>query len=167
MRLFLSFGILGCLIAITGCSVKIDPTNAIARVATSMEVQQDPEASSLHPDGVGTWVMLTAQIDREDVQRVAFWEVYPHVYIVECSSGRETNVGTEPRLEAIDFANANSAKMLLKEHPTKGVFQMRSLIFARKGDFKVPQCLQFQGGSYTAQKIVQARIPIRHVGQLP
>ncbi len=112
-------------------------------------------------------MLLTALITKEDVERVSRSEVYPHVYIVECATGRDTNVGTEPRLEGTDFANANNVKALVKAHPTKLTYQMQSLIFARKGDFRMPQCLQFRGGSYLGQKITEKRNPIRTSGQLP
>lgn len=152
---------------LAGCSVEIDATKTVARLASSIDVQHDPEASSSNPDGAGAWVTLIAQIGRKDVQRVARWEVYPHVYIVECSSGRETNVGTEPRLDGADFANANEVSASLKDHPEKQTYRLQSLVFARKGDFATPQCLQFRGGSYTGQKIVETRIPIQRVGTLP
>jgi hypothetical protein len=150
-----------------GCSVEINATKTVARAASPTDVHNDPEASSSHPDGPGAWVTLITLIGRKDVQRVARWQVYPHVYIVECSSGRDTNVGTEPSLEGIGFADANAVKASLKEHPAKQAYRMQSLIFAREGSFKTPQCLQFRGGSYTGQKIIEARIPIRPVGSLP
>jgi hypothetical protein len=167
MRLFSSIVAAGCLMLLAGCSVEINATQTVARAASSTDVHDDREASSDRPDGAGAWVTLTALIGREDVQRVARWQVYPHAYVVECSSGRETNVGTEPRLEGIDFADANAVKASLKDHPAKQVYQMQSLIFARAGSFKTPQCLQFRGGSYTGQKIAEARIPIRLIGSLP
>ncbi len=147
--------------------MELDATDPFARAASSTEIQNDPEASADRPDGAGVWVVLIALIKKEDVQRVSRREVYPHVYIVECSTGRETNVGTEPRLGAVDFANANAVKTLLKEHPANRAYQMQSLIFARKGDFQTPQCLQFRGGGYLGQKITGKRIPIRTTGQLP
>jgi hypothetical protein len=163
----LSFFAVCCATLLSGCSVKIDPTEAIARIASAKEVQGEPEASSRHPGGTGVWVTVEALIKREDINRVVRWEVYPHVYIVECSTGRDTNVGTEPTIDGIQFADANSMREFLKRHPTKPTFGMLSLMFARKGDFKTPQCLQFRGGSYTGQKVVEARIPIRQNGQLP
>ncbi|OQW79697.1 MAG: hypothetical protein BVN32_02605 [Proteobacteria bacterium ST_bin14] len=66
----------------------------------------------------------------------------------------------------MQFADANSMREFLKSHPKKQTFEMRSLIFAREGNFKTPQCLQFRGGSYTGQKIVEARVPIRSNGLL-
>lgn len=162
-----SFFAVCCATLLSGCSVQIDATQAVARIASAKEVQGEPEASSSHPEGIGVWVTVGALIAREDVDRVARWEVYPHVYIVECSTGRQTNIGTEPTVEGIQFADANSMRKLLKSYSTKQTFEMQSLIFARGGDFKTPQCLQFRGGSYTGQKVVQARIPIRANGQLP
>lgn len=146
---------------LTGCSVEINAKQAGVRLATPTDIQLEPEAASQRPNGAGRWVVLSAVITKEDVEHLARWEVYPHVYVVECSSGRETNVGTEPRLEGVPFADFDAVSALLKKNPAKGSYQMQSLIFARKGDFQTPQCLQFRGGSYTAQKIAEARIPLR------
>ncbi len=152
---------------LTGCSVEIDARNAIVRPASSTEFQNDAEAASRKPYGFGIWVLLTALLEKEDVQRISHSEVYPHVYVVECSSGKDTNVGTEPKLEGIDLGNANTVKALLKARPAKSIYQMKSLIFARKGDFETPQCLQLRGGSYLGQKIIEKRIPIQGSGPLP
>lgn len=111
--------------------------------------------------------MLQASISRKDAERIARWEVYPHVYIVECSTGRETNVGTEPRLDGIQFADANTMRAALRIHPVERAYQMRSLVFAREKDFQTPQCLKFRGGSYTGQKMVETPVPIRPIGRFP
>lgn len=162
-----SFLAVCCVTLLSGCSINIDAIQAVARIASANEVQGEPYASSSNPSGTGIWVTVGALIKRDDINRVARWEVYPHVYIVDCSTGRDTNVGTEPTIEGLQFADANSMRDFLKRHPTKQTFEMRSLIFAREGNFKTPQCMQFRGGSYTGQKIVEARIPIRSSGQLP
>ena len=170
MKWFSSFGTGwegGCLMLLAGCSVEINATETVARAASPTDVRNDPEASSSRPDGAGAWVALITLIGRKDVQRVARWQIYPHVHIVECSSGKETNVGTEPRLEGIGFADAHAVNASLKDHPAKQAYRMQSLIFAREGNFKTRQCLQFRGGSYTGLKIVEARIPIRRIGSLP
>ena len=166
MKTFQSSVTAACTLLLVGCSVEIKPTNAIARMASSTEIQNDAEASAARPDGEGVWVLLTALITKKEVQRISRWEVYPHVYIVECATGRDTNVGNDPRLEGVDFANFNSVKALVKAQPTRPTYQMQSLIFARNGDFRTPQCLQFRGGSYLGQKITEMRIPIRISGQL-
>ncbi len=54
--------------------------------------------------------MLQALITREDAERIARWEVFPHVYIVESSTERETSVGTEPCLDGIQFADDNAIR---------------------------------------------------------
>jgi hypothetical protein len=147
---------------LVGCSVDINPTQARALVASSTEIQRDSEASSSRPYGAGTWVVVSALIQNEDARRVSRWVVFPHVYVVECSTGRETNVGTEPLLEgSIPFADSNAVSALLRDHPSKQAYRMQSLVFAREGDFRTPQCLQFRGGSYTGQKIAETRTPIR------
>jgi hypothetical protein len=152
---------------LAGCSVEIDPSNAVARLATSADIRNDAEASAGEPSGVGAWVLLTAVIDRNDARRVFRWEVYPHVYIVECATGKETNVGSEPRLDGTDFAHTRDVEALLKGNPTQQTFRMQSLFFAREGDFRTPQCLQFRGGSYLGQKIVEKAFPIHISGRLP
>lgn len=157
----------GCAMMLVGCSVGINPTQVVARAASPEEIQDDPEASSARPDGAGAWVKLQALISREDAERVARWEVYPHVHIVECSTGRETNVGTEPRLGGIRFADANAIRAALRIHPLERTYQVRSLVFAREKDFQTPQCLKFRGGSYTGHKIVETPVPIRPIGRFP
>ncbi|WP_267395716.1 MULTISPECIES: hypothetical protein [unclassified Sphingomonas] len=152
---------------LVGCSVGINPTQVVARAASPEEIHNDPEASSARPDAAGAWVMLQALISREDAERIARWEVYPHVYIVECATGRETNVGTEPRLNGIQIADANAMRAALRSHPVKRTYQMRSLVFAREMDFQTPQCLKFRGGSYTGQKMVETPVPIRSIGRFP
>jgi len=151
---------------LTGCSVEIGATNVTARAASSTEIQSDAEASSYTPDG-GAWVLLSALIAKEDVSRVSRWEVYPHVYVIDCSTGRDTNIGTEPQIDGVRFADANAVHAYLRDHSAKQVYEMQSLVFARKGDFRTPQCMQFRGGSYTGQKIVEKRIPIRANRPLP
>ena len=151
---------------LAGCSVQIGATKAVAEAASVKDVN-DAEASVGHPDGKGVWVRILALVDRKSVQRVALWEIYSHVHIVQCASGRETNVGTEPMLEGVDFTNPHAVTAFLTGHPAMQAFRLRSLIYAREGDFKTPQCLQFEGGSYIGQKITQMPIPIRKVGALP
>lgn len=111
--------------------------------------------------------MLQASISRKDAERIARWEVYPHVYIVECATGRETNVGTEPWLNGIRFADADAVRAALNSPPVEQAYQIRSLVFAREMDFQTPQCLAFRGGSYTGQRLVERPVPIRPIGRLP
>ncbi|WP_155006259.1 hypothetical protein [Sphingomonas hengshuiensis] len=167
MKAFPSLLAVACAMPLVGCSVDIDAENAVARGASLTEIENDGEASAVRPDGAGTWVLITAQIKKEDVESVSRWEVYPHVYIVECVTGRDVNVGSEPKIGGEDFANSNAVKAQLDAQPDKLHYQMRSLIFARKGDFQTPQCLQFRGGSMLGQKIIEKQFPIRIVGPLP
>ncbi|MFC3310695.1 hypothetical protein [Blastomonas aquatica] len=166
MKPFLLFFAVWCATLFAGCSVEIDATQAVASVASAKEVEGDPHASSARPDRAGVWVAVKALIRREAVEQIVYWQVYPHVYIVDCSSGLVTNVGTDPDLEGFQFDNFNAVRGALNKHPTTQVFELRSLIFARPNDFQMPQCLQFRGGSYTGQKIVETRTPIRVVGRL-
>jgi hypothetical protein len=144
---------------LAGCSVEIDPSNAVARLATSADIRNDAEASAGEPSGVGAWVLLTAVIDRNDARRVFRWEVYPHVYIVECATGKETNVGSEPRLDGTDFAHTRDVEALLKGNPAQQTFRMQSLFFAREGDFRTPQCLQFRAAVIWAKRLLRRRFP--------
>jgi hypothetical protein len=164
----LSFSVpAACAMLLVGCSVEIAPSSAVAQLATSADIQNDAEASASEPSGVGAWVLLTAVINKKVVQRVSRWQVYPNVYVVECGTRREMNVGTAPRLEGTGFGSANGVKALVKDHPAKQTYVMRSLIFSREGDFQTPQCLQFRGGSYLGQKIAEKAFPIHISGQLP
>jgi hypothetical protein len=154
-------------VMLAGCSVEIAATNATAQKASPADIKNDLEGSTAFSDGAGTYVLITANVTKRDVRRVSRREVYPHVHIVECSSGLITNVGTDPRLEGISFSDFNAVDRILKAHPEKQIYEMQSLIFARQGYFHTPQCLQFWGGSYTGQKIVEARLPIRPFALLP
>jgi hypothetical protein len=160
VKTFPTLAVAGILMLLPGCSVEINASQAHAQIATSTDIQRDHEAAAARPDGAGMWVALRAIVPREDVRRVAHSEVYPGVYVVECSTGKFTNIGTGPRIDDIRFDDFDAISALLRKQPAKERYQMESLIFARQGNFRTPQCLQFRGGSYLGQKILETRIPL-------
>lgn len=152
-------GIAGVL---SGCSVELPVAEATARPATDAEVQRIIGSGDV--DGLGSWTAITAVVDRETVERIAGWQLYTHMPIVDCVTGASSNIASNPTIDGVSADDFHALDRLLAAQSGRSVFRLEGFVFARPPVSWQRQCLQLDGGSYTFQTIASDRVPIRFTG---
>jgi hypothetical protein len=145
---------------LAGCSVQVDGADASVRRATASDKRNSDTADD-HPDGKGIWTVVAAKLPRATLEHIVASEVYTHIHIVDCSSNEMTNVSAGPWLGSVQMDDFHAIDAVLRSMPERQDFDLTGLIYARPGDFRKPQCVQFSGGSFLGTKIASKPVGIQ------
>jgi hypothetical protein len=108
----------------------------------------------------GTWFRISAVLPRASVRKIARWELYTHIHVEGCRTGQLVAIVSSAKVEGTD-GDFHRVRELLRSDPRRTAFVLSGPAFFQQGKPLEQLCLRLEGGSYTLQKIITNRLPLK------
>lgn len=143
---------------ISGCTVRIPVSEAIAVPIADNEStvldQQHPHTTA------GKWWQVRATLSRDVVRKIVRWELYTHLRVEDCRSGKLVAIASSVGIEGTDGDFKKSRRQLDLDEQQPSFVIAEPMLVPTSKTFQ-PLCARLEGGSYTLQTISSSPVAIR------
>jgi hypothetical protein len=117
--------------ACSSCTVRLDIDSAVAEPLTPTEVHHLNEIGE-RATGPGSWFAVDVTVPRRAIERIARWELYTHIRIDDCRTGKNVSIVSPASVEQTD-GSFERVRELLKSAPDRTLFGLGGSAFIREG----------------------------------
>jgi hypothetical protein len=140
--------------AVTGCEIRLPIEEAQAGSVEFDQVKMDAAAGTrLQP---GNWNQLVLRISKATLRKIALWEVYSTVHVIDCKTGVLRDI-TWTKVNGIEATHFVELRQLVRQTPSQQHYWLVGYV----SHLPPRSCAKLDGGSYLLRKISSDSVPIK------
>ena len=142
-------------VALAACHVQLPIEDARAESVELAQVQNDAPAGT--PLGTkGPWTEVNLSVSRTTLTKIALWQLYSTVRVIDCKSGKLRDVARS-KVYGLSTTDFQQLRRLLRQTPRVQHYWLVGYVLrAPPGS-----CAKLEGGNYLGQKISSDSVPIK------
>jgi hypothetical protein len=142
-------------ITLAGCHVRLPIEEARAESVELAQVQNDAAAGT-PVDAKGPWTELMLSVSKATLSKIAFWQLYSTVHVVDCRTGTLRDVAWS-KVSGSEATNFAELRRLIHQTPGQKHYWLVGYVL----HLPPGSCAKLDGGSYLLQKISSDSVPIK------